>query len=246
MKLADCKKWHYQLDGFLRVPDGVDLLVQDADDTSRPAVPYRAAYLSIGEAEDYRGYWQKLPRDLLLGENPEWPGNHAVAFWDYRWQQIMLRKAQQIAADGFDAIYIDKADVIWDLEGKVEFDERLLTAAMAVLIGYIKSASKLDIILQNATALANHGIISGQISGYAREDLFYGETTTGEPNSSASVDLSLFTYHVKRKPVFVIEYIDDPVKAAGVAARCPYPLIVEREDRALNGRPWKNFEGHTP
>src|ERR1035441_4370636 len=37
------------------------------------------AYLSIGEAEDYRAYWQSSWNTnapaFLLGENPEWKGN---------------------------------------------------------------------------------------------------------------------------------------------------------------------------
>ena len=40
------------------------------------------AYLSIGEAEDYRAYWKSAwrtnPPTFLLGENPEWKGNYRV------------------------------------------------------------------------------------------------------------------------------------------------------------------------
>ena len=44
------------------------------------------AYLSIGEAEDYRSYWQRdwsvSPPAWLGAENPDWPGNYAVNYWD--------------------------------------------------------------------------------------------------------------------------------------------------------------------
>jgi len=47
------------------------------------------AYLSIGEAEDYRYYWQtewqtNLP-PWLAEENPDWPGNYKVRYWDKDW-----------------------------------------------------------------------------------------------------------------------------------------------------------------
>ncbi len=51
------------------------------------------AYLSIGEAESYRGYWQaswkKQKPAWLLAENPEWKENYAVCYWDPGWQSIM-------------------------------------------------------------------------------------------------------------------------------------------------------------
>ncbi|TAN37800.1 MAG: hypothetical protein EPN23_04615 [Verrucomicrobia bacterium] len=43
------------------------------------------AYLSIGEAGDYRGYWEKewsaQPPTWLGAENPDWKGNFKVRYW---------------------------------------------------------------------------------------------------------------------------------------------------------------------
>ncbi len=43
------------------------------------------AYVSIGEAENYRFYWKSewdsVPPDWLGEENPEWHGNYAVKYW---------------------------------------------------------------------------------------------------------------------------------------------------------------------
>jgi cysteinyl-tRNA synthetase len=44
------------------------------------------AYVSIGEAEKSRFYWNTLPGDLLAKENPRFKGNYPVRFWDPRWQ----------------------------------------------------------------------------------------------------------------------------------------------------------------
>ena len=42
-------------------------------------------YLSIGEAESYRPYWQKSWKTekpaFLLKENPNWAGNYRVKYW---------------------------------------------------------------------------------------------------------------------------------------------------------------------
>ncbi len=51
------------------------------------------SYLSIGEAEDYRYYWQPSwatnPPAWLEEQNPDWPGNYKVQYWDSDWQNII-------------------------------------------------------------------------------------------------------------------------------------------------------------
>ena len=64
------------------------------------------AYMSIGEAEDYRSYWQsewdERRPPWLAEENPDWPGNHKVRYWDFRWQSIIFEYADRIIDAGFD------------------------------------------------------------------------------------------------------------------------------------------------
>ena len=52
------------------------------------------SYLSIGEAEDYRFYWDPDwnddPPDWLDEANPDWPGNYKVRYWDPDWQDIIF------------------------------------------------------------------------------------------------------------------------------------------------------------
>lgn len=73
------------------------------------------AYISIGEAEDYRWYWRPGWRpghpSWLGPENPEWPGNYAVRFWQEGWQEIVYQYLDRIIAAGFDGAYLDKVDV---------------------------------------------------------------------------------------------------------------------------------------
>jgi len=76
------------------------------------------AYMSIGEAEEYRYYWQAGWKPgsppWLLGENPEWGGNYKVAYWDPAWQAIIFGSANayldRILNAGFDGVYLDIID----------------------------------------------------------------------------------------------------------------------------------------
>lgn len=75
-------------------------------------------YMSIGEAEDYRYYWDKSwtgnPPHWLLQENPDWPGNYKVNYWDPDWQQIIVGPESAylslILKAGFDGVYMDLVD----------------------------------------------------------------------------------------------------------------------------------------
>lgn len=74
--------------------------------------------MSIGEAEDYRFYWDPSwdasPPSWLAEENPLWPGNHKVEYWDPAWQAILFGSPDayldRIVAAGFDGAYLDIID----------------------------------------------------------------------------------------------------------------------------------------
>lgn len=75
-------------------------------------------YMSIGEAEDYRYYWQdnwNISKPEWLGtENPEWEGNYKVWYWDKEWQNIIFGNEnsylKRIINVGFDGTYLDLID----------------------------------------------------------------------------------------------------------------------------------------
>ena len=52
------------------------------------------AYMSIGEAENYRFYWKRTWQpespSWLGPENPEWEGNYKVRYWMSGWQKIIF------------------------------------------------------------------------------------------------------------------------------------------------------------
>lgn len=141
--LAGVSSWAIQLDGLAR--DGavdalaaapVDMLVIEPTRTVRgqEAFPTRSvvaelgrdriclAYVNVGQAEDYRAYWQPFwvaptadvrgSPDYLLALDPDgWPGNYAVSFWDIRWRAILWGSSTALVdaaiEDGFDGVYLD-------------------------------------------------------------------------------------------------------------------------------------------
>ncbi len=76
------------------------------------------SYMSIGEAEDYRYYWNSdwntNPPAWMDGENPDWEGNFKVKYWDPEWQAIIFGNQEsylkKIVDAGFDGVYLDIID----------------------------------------------------------------------------------------------------------------------------------------
>lgn len=76
------------------------------------------AYMSIGEAEDYRYYWQEGWKpgnpEFIERENPNWKGNYKVRYWDPAWQAVIFGSADayvdRILNAGFDGAYLDIID----------------------------------------------------------------------------------------------------------------------------------------
>jgi cysteinyl-tRNA synthetase len=76
------------------------------------------SYMSIGEAETYRYYWQNewesSEPEWLEEENPDWEGNYKVKYWMQEWQSLIYGSdssyLDKILAAGFDGVYLDIID----------------------------------------------------------------------------------------------------------------------------------------
>jgi len=84
------------------------------------------AYMSIGEAEDYRYYWDSnwdnhYP-SWIERENPEWEGNYKVKYWDEEWQNLIYGNNESylklILDAHFDGVYLDIIDGFEYFEGE--------------------------------------------------------------------------------------------------------------------------------
>ena len=75
-------------------------------------------YMSIGEAEDYRYYWQSTWQvgnpPFIAAEDPNWPGNYYVQYWNADWQSIIYGNdnsyTKKLLNSHFDGAYLDIID----------------------------------------------------------------------------------------------------------------------------------------
>lgn len=83
-----------------------------------------AAYMSVGEAENYRSYWQKdweqNPPAWLWKANEDWQDNFRVRYWQEDWQKMLYGSPNSyldgILAAGFDGAFLDVIDVFYVFE----------------------------------------------------------------------------------------------------------------------------------
>lgn len=76
------------------------------------------SYMSVGEAADYRPYWQSTwtaERPHWLAEpNPEWPGSYKARYWSQEWHDLLYGSSDayldKIMAAGFDGAFLDVMD----------------------------------------------------------------------------------------------------------------------------------------
>jgi len=183
------------------------------------------AYLSIGEAENYRYYWKpewnKKPPAWKGPESKEWKGNFLVKYWDPAWQSIIYGNpgsyVDRIIAAGFDGFYLDRADAYYRY-GDSEQARARMTQFVTELVAYIRS-KKPDsgIMIQNAEELLDRPSFVNAIDAIAKEDLVFGISHREEKNKPSDIDWSndlLKAAHAKGKRIFVVEYLTKPQNIA--------------------------------
>ncbi len=228
--LADVRSWAYQLQG-LEAPGAIDRLVRAPVDlfVLEPTTTVRGsedfpirgvvrrlhararssttptlclAYLNVGQAEDYRTYWQEAWRPgkehgdeqgFVLCEDPDgWEGNFPVAYWDPAWQRLLFGSStallDRVLAQGFDGVYLD-----WVL-GFV--DETVAAAArradvdparaMAELIRDLRAHARKThpdfiVVAQNPGDLLDRvPEVAGWMDGIAQEGLLFRGAATSD------------------------------------------------------------------
>jgi len=149
------------------------------------------SYISIGEAEDYRFYWNEswdenhdgipdfgAPNWLDI-ENTEWEGNYKVHFWLEEWQQIIYEYLDKILAVGFDGIYMDIIDAYENYQSIIPHSDWEMIDFVINISNYVKSHSSANfsVFVQNADELLLNSTYLEHIDGIGREDLFYFDNT---------------------------------------------------------------------
>ncbi|PIN74015.1 hypothetical protein COV20_02785 [Candidatus Woesearchaeota archaeon CG10_big_fil_rev_8_21_14_0_10_45_16] len=196
--------WHYQLQDatFSSVRElQTAYVIVDIDDIDLSAEQLGVlhqqgktifSYLSIGEAEDYREYWQDGWRvgspSFIDAENPGWEGNFKVKYWDLGWQEIILAKVEMIAEQGYDGVYLDIIDAYeyYEEQGRetaaqemIDFVRKIREASQQINPSFL-------IVPQNAAELYTFEEYRQIIDGFGKEDTWFDDDEEISDDSSLS------------------------------------------------------------
>lgn len=207
------------------------------------------AYLSIGEAETYRYYWQPdwetpaLAPPWLASPNKTWRTNYPVRYWHEDWQAIVFGGENsylaRIVNAGFDGVYLDRIDVHLEFEKEnPQAREQMIAFVKALAEQARKLKPGFLVVPQNGEELLEDESYRATIDAIAKEDLLFGDGRAKRPNKPARIAESMD--HLKplrrdRKPIFVVEYIDKPEDVAAARRRIEsYGFIPHFADRRLD------------
>ncbi len=183
------------------------------------------SYMSIGEAEDYRYYWNESwytnPPEWLDAENPEWEGNYKVKYWYPEWQRIIFGTnnsyLDKIIAAGFDGVYLDIIDAYQYYEDKgYDFARAEMINFVLKIAEYARNKTNnpdWGIFPQNAEELTENDTYLQTITGLGRENVYiYPVTPTPQRRDASSREQ--IEQHLDRivsagKLVLVVEYTND-------------------------------------
>lgn len=213
------------------------------------------AYLSIGEAEDYRDYWRKEWKPgtpgFLLTENPEWKGNYRVKYWDAEWQKIILAEVDRIMAQGFDGVYLDIVDGFetFERDGKKYVDDRVNPATnqsyrrdmvdwVKVAAARVRKANAAALVIpQNGTQLLANKDFLDVADAVGVEDLFMDGDKPRHVEEIKEILKNLEPLTMAHKPVLDIEYSQRQQRQADVSVAAASSsfvwLVTDRELKTL-------------
>lgn len=154
------------------------------------------AYIDIGEAEEWRYYWQQgwkigSPEWIVADDPDGWDGNFPVAYWHPDWQDIWTAENGQIAQlidAGFDGVYLDWIEAYSDdnvvhaaqdddvdpREEMIDFVEGIAEAGRDITPEFI-------VVAQNAAELTDSYRYSQIIDALAQEQVWYDGGADNEP-----------------------------------------------------------------
>jgi len=89
--------------------------------------PIILAYVDIGQAEEWRWYWEEgwepgNPEWIVTTDPDDWEGNYPVAFWYPEWENIVMygsggmSHVEVALQAGFDGIYLDWVEAFSDVD----------------------------------------------------------------------------------------------------------------------------------
>lgn len=217
------RNFHYQLQNTHQdalISNDIDLYILDAQkedgsywtpselfEVTRQGVAKAICYLSIGEAEDYRRYWNPFA-EYLGPENPDWKGNYRAKFWMSEWQDIVFKQLDGIMKMGFDGVYLDVVDVyrFWADRGQDRMAMRMLEFVEAIAKRAKERDTAFLIVPQNAPELLEYRAYASIVDGIGIENYVHDED--GEETADKyRRELDWYLRFIAGKPVLVTDYV---------------------------------------
>jgi cysteinyl-tRNA synthetase len=218
--LADVERWFYYLDVNLeqetvdQITDSsydmivIDFIISEENNTdyalaevieewhSAAHPKLVIAYIDIGQAEDFRTYWESGwsigNPDWIVGGDPDgWEGNYPVAFWDDNYRDIWLSEdgyLQLILDVGFDGVYLDWVEAYSDEMVIAKADQDGLDPRQEMIwwvediADFTRSQdSDFIVISQNAAELVEVGGYLEIIDAISQEQVWFDGSADNDP-----------------------------------------------------------------
>lgn len=176
------------------------------------------AYMSIGEAEDYRFYWKSTWHTgspaWLGAEDADWPGCYRVKYWYAGWKSLIYGQPgaylDRILAQGFDGVYLDLVDSYELYPSRRTAKQEMIDFVRGISVYAKSKRPSFKIVPQNASPLLNNASYLAAIDGIGQEELSYGwEGADGVATPAATrnwITANLDKARAAGKLVLVIDY----------------------------------------
>lgn len=184
------------------------------------------AYVNVGEAEDYRYYWQKAwetaPPPWMGSQNCRWKGDHRVRHWSPEWQAIIFGSPRsyvgRLIEAGYDGAWLDRVDIFyyWRSERWQAADD---------MVGFVTGLSEWArsrrpdflIVPQNGEELVSDARYRAAIDGIGKEDMLYGDRGNEVRNAAPRIERARRNFGPATSaglPVLAVEYARRPEHVA--------------------------------
>lgn len=179
------------------------------------------AYLSMGAAESYRPYWQPGWRvgnpAWLVQEDPDWPGNYDVAYWNSDWQRIALAQLDRAIDAGFHGTYMDLIDAYQRHPQRPTARAEMVTWVCRIAAHARARDPEFLIIPQNAADLLKDPRYAACVDATGQEETYvYATDRLTEPERERTQLADYRLWKKAGKPVLTLDYANKPALIASI------------------------------
>lgn len=196
------------------------------------------AYIDIGEAEEWRTYWQPGwgigdPEWIIALDPDGWEGNYPVAYWWDEYREIWIGEdgyIQGILDAGFDGVYLDWIEAYSD-ENVLAFAEDDDVDPIEEMIWWVTDIAEFGrdqdpdfiVIAQNAAELVEYDEYVEVIDAIAQEQTWFDGGADNDPPGDCPLprtedDIDTTAYYNSLSPVCKRQYDEYPESTLHVSS----------------------------